>query len=150
MKTQTMLNLRLNPGSISKLEECDKRLQAILKTAAQTEAFLVLCGFRNQAEQDKVFSEGKSKVKWPNGMHNQYPSKAVDLAPIPLDWSDKDAFYRLGGKIMAIAQQLGVRIRWGATFDTLKDLGHFELVEEPEIIKESDKPETISSSELIA
>lgn len=114
-----------------KLEQCDKRLQFIFRTVAKTERFLVVCSYRDQAAQDKAFSDGLTHEKWPNSKHNVWPSQAIDIAPIPLDWSDKEAFYRLGGVIVKVAAELGIPIKWGANFKTFSgDLGHYELIDE--------------------
>ena len=56
-------------------------------------------------------------------------SLAVDVVPLPLDWEDIPAFEKLGEKIMAKAEELGINIRWGRDFTTLKDYPHFELME---------------------
>lgn len=43
-------------------------------------------GHRDEDRQNKLFEEGKTKVKWPDSKHNTSPSKASDSAPYPLDW----------------------------------------------------------------
>jgi len=58
----------------------------------------VICGHRNQADQNKAFAEGTSKLKWPKSKHNCYPSEAIDVVPLPggrIDWDDIDAFEQM-------------------------------------------------------
>ena len=84
----------------------------------------VLCGHRPKAAQDKAFAEGTSKLEWPRSKHNQMPSRAVDIAPYPIDWDDLPAFDVLRGYALAVAARLGIRLRvisW--------DRPHFELAE---------------------
>lgn len=85
------------------LATLDPRLQLLMRAAIKHVDFTITCGFRNQADQDKAFAEGKSKVKWPDGKHNSNPSKAVDVAPYPIDWNDAEAFTYLKGIIKGIA-----------------------------------------------
>lgn len=69
-------------------------------------------------------------------MHNKTPSLAVDVAPWPIDWNDKNRFYHFAGRVQGIAQMFNIKIRWGGDWDSdndLKDqnfydLPHFELV----------------------
>ena len=92
-------------------------------------------------EQRRLFSEGKTKI---NGVerlsnHNHTPSRAVDIAPWPIDWSDMERFRFLGGVVLGVAGCRGLRIRWGGDWDgdgsfkdqNFNDLPHFELLEIP-------------------
>lgn len=90
----------------------------------------ILCGHRNEADQNKAYNEGRSKLKWPSGKHNSLPAKALDLVPYPLpDWEDSESFILFSGMVLFAAAQLGVKLRWGGTF-SFKDYVHFELVED--------------------
>lgn len=92
-----------------------------LATAGVTD-LTVVCGYRGQAEQDAAYASGASRLRWPNSRHNSVPSRAVDLAPYPIDWKDERAFLVLRGYVLAHAARLGIRVRtisW--------DLPHFEL-----------------------
>lgn len=110
-------------------------LQKVLAEAIKYIDFSITCGFRNQLDQDRAFAEGKSKLKWPNGEHNQMPSRAVDVAPYPINWNDAEAFTLLSGIIYGIACTMGVQLRigadWDGDFNTLehsfKDRPHLEL-----------------------
>jgi len=119
------------------LASCDRRLQDILNEAIKTHDFAVLCGFRDEFEQNKAVAEKRSTKVWPNSKHNSYPSRAVDIAPFPIDWSDTARFARLVGYIERIAFEQGKRIRWGGDWngngrtkdERFVDMPHLELVD---------------------
>lgn len=123
--------------SLAELRTLDPRLQSILTEVIKYIDFTIICGHRGQAEQDKVYAEKKSKVKWPNSKHNTLPSKAVDIAPYPIDWNDEVRFARLMGHIERVAYEQGVKIRLGLDFnrngrsndESFLDFPHVELDE---------------------
>jgi peptidoglycan L-alanyl-D-glutamate endopeptidase CwlK len=122
--------------SLEKLKDADSKLQLILKGAIQIYDFTILQTHRGEKEQNKYYKQGKSKLKYPESKHNQYPSKAVDIAPYPIDWNDRKRFYYLAGLIKGVADNNGIKIRWGGDWDsdgkfddqTFDDLPHFEVV----------------------
>jgi len=126
-------------GVISKkrLETCDDRLQKICNDVIKLYDFTVLEGHRDEREQNDLFAQGRSKVEWPNSKHNSNPSKAVDLAPWPIDWNNRERFFLLAGLMAATAESHGVKIRWGGAWkglgntkdQTFWDLPHFEIVD---------------------
>lgn len=100
----------------------------------------IICGHRDQEDQDRAFHEGRSKVQWPDGKHNKQPSLAVDVVPWfatkpNIRWNDENKFYHFAGYVQAVADQLGIDIRFGGDWDsdgdlhdqTFFDLPHFEL-----------------------
>lgn len=97
----------------------------------------VLEGYRSPKRQHQLFMEGKSKVDAGESKHNASPSLAVDVAPCPIDWNDKERFYLFAGYVLGRADALGIKIRWGGDWDqdtlvddqTFNDLVHFELIE---------------------
>ena len=99
----------------------------ILKEAIHIYDFSVLCGHRGKDEQNLAYKKGFSKLKFPESKHNSIPSRAVDIAPYPIDWDDHKRFYELAGIIKGIAHEKGIEIRWGGNFRGWKDLPHFEL-----------------------
>lgn len=127
--------------SVERLNTCDQRLVTLFNEVVKHYDCTILCGVRSKEEQDEAFRTGKSKLKWPNSKHNvlkpDQKSKAVDVAPYPIDWNNKDAFYHFAGFVRAIAAQQGIKIRWGGDWDgdfnlknqTFFDLPHFELVD---------------------
>ena len=80
-------------------------------------------------------STGKSQLGWPNSNHNTSPSRAVDVVPYPVDWSDRDRFHLFAGYVLATAQSLGYTLRWGGDWDSdtqtsdnqFDDFPHFEV-----------------------
>ncbi|WP_454869683.1 M15 family metallopeptidase [Pseudomonas putida] len=123
-------------ASQERLASCHPKLQAIMNKVILFVDCMIICGYRNQEDQDRAFREGKSKLMYPHGKHNTMPSNAVDVAPYPLDWSDTHAFARLAGYIQAVADSMGIPIRWGGDWnrngktkdEQFRDFPHFELI----------------------
>jgi|SRR6185369_4630641 len=121
--------------SLAQLATCDPELQLLMNEVIKYVDCSITCGHRGQAAQDKAFADGNSKLKWPNGKHNSLPSKAVDVAPYPLNWNDTEAFTLLSGVIYGVACTMGIKIRLGADWDgdfntlehSFKDRPHLEL-----------------------
>lgn len=121
--------------SLTKLATCDERLQRIMTELIRQFDVSIIQGFRSQQEQEKACKEGKSNLHWPRSKHNQHPSQAVDVAPYPIDWEDRERFFYMAGLVMAIANFMGIGIRWGGDWDRDKDfddqrfddLPHFEI-----------------------
>lgn len=122
--------------SLSRLETCHPELQRLFNFVVGYVDCTVLCGHRTEDEQNRVYREGKSKLKFPHSKHNQLPSIAADVAPWPLDWYDLDRFYFFGGFVIACAIHLEINIRWGGDWNgnfnfkdqNFNDLPHFELI----------------------
>ena len=119
------------------LATCDERLQEVFDQVVQHFDCTVLEGHRGGARQNQMISEGKSQLDWPNSNHNTSPSSAVDVAPYPIDWSNRDRFTYFAGYVMGTAQSLGYPLRWGGDWDAdtktsdnrFDDLVHFEISE---------------------
>ncbi len=70
--------------------------------------------FRNEAEQNQAFAEGKSKKRWPDSAHNTKPSRAFDFccAGVP-----KEAIYLAEPMLMRqgilrnLADKLGIKLK---------------------------------------
>lgn len=124
--------------SLQKLETCHPDLQKVFLKVIEKYDCTVVCGHRTKEEQDEAVRMGNSKLAWPYSKHNSLPSKAIDCVPFPVDWSDTSRFYHFAGYVLAVAQSLGVKLRWGGDWDgnlqfrdeKFKDLPHFELLEE--------------------
>lgn len=121
------LGMPLSAISISRLMTCDIELQKVVKAVAEDFPVMVLCGYRGRIEQEAAFRAGSSKLHWPESRHNSYPSTAVDLAPLPIDWLNLDRFKELAAAIMAKADELGVELEWGGDWDSFVDRPHFQL-----------------------
>jgi peptidoglycan L-alanyl-D-glutamate endopeptidase CwlK len=99
----------------------------------------IIDGHRNETRQNEYFNARpqRSKVQWPNGKHNTFPSDAADIAPWvngSIPWDDSRYWYTLAGVVMAAAAVEGVELRAGYDWDgdtdvtdqSFHDLGHFE------------------------
>lgn len=126
-------------SSLERLNTCHPDLQVLFLEVIKEIDITILCGHRGEAEQNKAFADGASHVKWPNSKHNTYPSVAVDVAPWPINWNDRDSFTRLYETVKKKADELGIKIRWGADWNMNGqyweranwevDGPHYELVE---------------------
>lgn len=121
-------------ASEDKLSTCHPDLQKVCYEAIKDFDFMVVCGHRSESDQNKAFSEGKSKLKWPNSRHNSDPSEAVDLAPVEyhngkatIPWNDIEAFRKLAMHILNVANNLGISLEWGGNWPSFKDMVHFQL-----------------------
>ena len=122
--------------SLAKLKSCEPDLQELFHHVLQLHDCTITDGHRNEVEQNEYFRTGKSKVQYPDSKHNIFPSRAVDVAPYPIDWNDTKRFYYFAGLVKASASILGIEIRWGGDWDsdndlndqTFMDLVHYELL----------------------
>ena len=123
--------------SQARLATCHPDLQLLMNALIKHIDVSIICGHRTEAEQNKAFNEGKSKLKFPQSKHNSLPSKAVDIACYPIDWNDRGRFYLMIGYVRRLADELGIKIRvgadWNGDYNTddqnFHDLPHIELVE---------------------
>ena len=122
--------------SRERLATCDERLQRVFNEVINYVDCSVLEGHRSAERQDKLFEEGKTKVKYPNGRHNANPSRAVDVVPYPIDWKDRERFHLFAGFVLGIAYSMDIALRgggdWNQNFEVddnqFDDFPHFELI----------------------
>jgi peptidoglycan L-alanyl-D-glutamate endopeptidase CwlK len=127
---------RYSNRSATKLAECDERIQKVFNTVIETVDNTILVGHRNESDQEEMYDQGKSQVQWPDSKHNSSPSKAVDVAPYPIDWEDRERFTLFAGYVLGVAENMGIKLRWGGDWDrdfktadnSFDDLVHFELL----------------------
>ena len=96
----------------------------------------VAVGWRNEQDQNSAYMNGRSKLPWPQSLHNHMDmdnpgnltpcSKALDIFQIidhraifDGDWCQE---------VNDLTKQNGYKIRWGGSFQSIPDLDHFELV----------------------
>ena len=53
----------------------------------------IIEGLRTEARQAELVAQGKSKTKYSKHLEG----KAVDLAPYPIDWEDRERFTYFAG-----------------------------------------------------
>jgi|TARA_R100000995_G_scaffold80839_1_gene53049 peptidoglycan L-alanyl-D-glutamate endopeptidase CwlK len=121
--------------SKSRLSTCDERLQEVFTEVIKHVDCSILEGHRSKERQNKLYDEGRTKVKYPNGRHNSSPSKAVDVTPYPVDWEDRERQTLFAGFVIGIGRSMGYNLRWGGDWDMdfqvmdnrFDDFPHFEI-----------------------
>ena len=119
--------------SQERLRGVNVKLVNVLNELIKMMDVTVIEGLRSADRQKELLAKGATKVKYSKHMEG----KAVDIAPYPIDWEDRDRFYYMGGMLRGIAQQLGVKVRFGGDWDgdgetkdnNFDDLVHIELKE---------------------
>ena len=117
------------------MENIHPDLKKVLNEVIKHVDCSVLEGHRSAERQDKLFEEGRTKVKFPNGRHNANPSRAVDVVPYPIDWDDRERFHLFAGFVLGIAKSMGINLRWGGDWNQnfevddnqFDDFRHFEI-----------------------
>ncbi len=113
--------------SKQRLKGVDTKLVNVLNELVKIMDVTIIEGLRSQERQDELVAKGASKTRY--SKHIQ--GKAVDLAPYPIDWEDRERFHYMGGMVRGIGQQLNVNIRWGGDWDSdgeIKDNSFDDLV----------------------
>jgi len=137
---------RFGRGSQSQLATAHVLLQRLFQRVVLDYDCVVIEGHRGEQAQNRAFASGASKLKFPNGNHNAYPSNAVDVAPYDVDlksvnWTTKvlesfinaqgqtdhrvnhealanyARFYHFAGLVKGMALLMGITIRWGGDWD---------------------------------
>lgn len=102
------------------LGTADARLQALAHKVLAIKDHSVIKGHRGRREQDAAYEAGTSKLRWPQGKHNDLPSKAIDVQTYPRPESEQDLreeqLYLLG-LYRGIGAEMGLVIRVGADWD---------------------------------
>lgn len=117
---------RFSETSLRRLRTCHPKLIELCHLILREMDISILCGHRGEDAQNQAYYDGKSGVKWPDSWHNKVPSRAVDIAPYPIDWEDIGRFKAMGELAKAIAAEEGIRIRWGGDW-RMRDYPHIEL-----------------------
>ena len=118
---------RFGKRSKQRLKGVKPELVNVLNELVKIMDVTIIEGLRSEARQMELLAQGKSKTKYSKHLEG----KAVDLAPYPIDWEDRDRFHYMGGMIRGIAKQLNVPVRWGVDWDgdgEVKDNGFDDLV----------------------
>lgn len=84
-------------------------------------------GYRDQADQEAAFQDGKTKLHFPNSAHNKVPARALDLFQI--NAAGVAAWQPLFFAAISDRNKLDYpHIIWGGNWKTLGDGDHFELL----------------------
>ncbi len=121
--------------SKGKLETCHKDLQKVFNEVIKHVDCTIIEGHRGEERQNRLYDEGNTKVRYPDGRHNCNPSNAVDVVPYPIDWDDRERFHLFAGFVLGISKSLGINIRWGGDWNRnfevddnqFDDFPHYEL-----------------------
>ena len=125
---------KFSKQSLNRLQSCDERLFKLFSEVVKHFDCTILEGRRTVERQSMLVKQGKSKTM--NSKH--LTGKAVDVAPYPINWEDRERFTYFAGFVMGIASQQGLKLRWGGDWDkdtdladnSFDDLPHFEIVGE--------------------
>jgi len=130
-----------------KLSTAHNDLQILFNEVIKHYDCTILEGYRSIERQKALFDAGRSKIDgiYKKGKHNYQPSRAVDVAPWPIDWNNIKRFYYFGGFVLGVADMLlkdgkmSYTVRWGGNWhgriynrdlqkQSFNDLVHFELI----------------------
>lgn len=123
----------MNTASLERLKLCHKDLIKLAMAVDAVYPIQVICGPRNEADQNKAFDENKTKLKFPESKHNKTPSMAIDCVPDPdqnpktISWADLKEFEIMCLTFESYAEQFEINIRLGRDF-SFKDFPHIELI----------------------
>ena len=117
--------------SRERMKGVDSRLINVMNELIKLMDVTIIEGLRTKERQEELVAKGASKTKFSKHIEG----KALDVAPYPIDWENRDGFYYMGGMIRGIAQQLGYDIRYGGDWDSdgqtkdnnFDDLVHVEI-----------------------
>ena len=119
-------------ASLDQLNTCHPDLIRLFTEVIKTHDCHVSEGYRDRADQEADFAKGTSKAHYGQSNHNTQPSRAVDVEPYPIDWDDTDRFRAFALTVLATAQTLGIKVRWGGGLEFQKagivDMPHYELI----------------------
>jgi len=121
--------------SLSRLKGIDPRLREVLDHLIKIMDVTVIEGVRSAKTQAKYFKDGKSKIDGVSKKSQHQKGKAVDIAPYPIDWNDRDRLHLMGGMLRGIGLLLNYKLRWGGDWDSdgvtkdnkFDDLVHIEI-----------------------
>ena len=124
---------RFGKRSKERLKGVDHRLIMILDELIKIMDVTIIEGLRSAERQEELLKKGATKVKYSKHMEG----KAVDLAPYPIDWEDRDTFHYMAGMVRGIGHLLNIKVRVGADWDSdgntkdnsFDDLVHIELID---------------------
>tara|TARA_Y100001963_G_scaffold159029_1_gene260975 strand:- start:544 stop:921 length:378 start_codon:yes stop_codon:yes gene_type:complete len=122
---------RFGSKSRKQLSTCNPKLQSLFKEVVRHFDCSILEGKRSLETQKELLKDGATKTL--DSAH--LTGDAVDVAPYPIDFEDRDRFHYFGGFVLGIARQMGIEIIWGGDWNndtktkdnSFDDLVHFEL-----------------------
>ena len=124
-------------ASKKQLATSDSRLQKVFNEVIKHWDCIVIEGKRTKEQQAINVANGASHTVNSKHVTGDKPSKAVDVSPYPIKWTDYPRFYAFSGFVIGTATAMGIKLRWGGDWDSdrdftdqkFNDLVHFEIVE---------------------
>jgi len=117
---------KFSKRSLAKLETCHEDLQRLFNEVIKRQDCTVLSGTRDEETQNKLFDEGRSKLRYPKSKHNSFPSAAVDVVFYPIDWNDIPKHIDFMNLVKRIAEEMDIDIQAGGDWKHFKDYVHYE------------------------
>lgn len=131
-------NFRFSQRSEGNLKGVNPALVKVVRRALELTAvdFIVIEGVRTRARQQELWNQGRTThgkiVTW-TMKSKHIEGKAVDLLPVT-GWGNLDSFKSVSKAMFQAANELGVKITWGADWNGngIQEKGeddspHFEL-----------------------
>jgi len=128
--------------SLEKLFTCHEDLQKIMNEVIKHMDIVILYGHRTTKEQFELFRQGRDLVggEWVKtgktvtnldgksklSEHNYLPSRAIDIAPYPIDWNNIERFKELAVIVKREAKKLDIDIIWGGDWK-MRDFPHYQI-----------------------
>jgi len=104
--------------SRERLKGVDSKLVNVLNELIKIMDVTIIEGLRSKERQQELLAQGKTKTKY----SKHITGKAVDLAPYPIDWNDREMFHYMGGMLRGLGKAMNVNIRWGGDWDSDGDI----------------------------
>ena len=104
--------------SKQRLKGVDARLVNVLNELIKIMDVTIIEGVRSKERQEQLLAQGKTKTRFSKHIEG----KAVDLAPYPINWDDREMFHYMGGMLRGLGKAMGVKIRWGGDWDSDGDI----------------------------
>ena len=89
--------------SRERLKGVNAKLVNVLNELIKIMDVTVIEGVRSRERQAELLEKGATKVKYSRHMEG----KAVDIAPYPIDWNDRERFHYMGGMVRGIGNSMG-------------------------------------------
>lgn len=127
--------------SLEVYETLDPRMQDLADYILHNVADIsLICGYRGKKAQNRAYDQGKSQLRFPQSVHNKFPSKALDFQPYPYPGDRAKLWASLAyvaGAAREYAKDMGYDLRWGGdwsqdgdlTDQNFDDLYHLELID---------------------
>ncbi len=120
-----MAKFILGDRSTKNLVGVNSDLVMVVKRALELSPvdFTVIEGLRTKERQAELMKQGFTRTL--NSRH--IIGEAVDIVPLPVDWNNPKPFGLVAEAMKKAANELGVKITWGGTWKTFKDLPHYQI-----------------------